>query len=60
MTIVFNLFVDDYGAATVKLTFGLFIPFRDAAILVVPAATPVAKPRESIVAIDGISLTQVT
>ena len=50
----------DAAATTVKLTGGLVTPDRAAVILAVPAATPVAKPVESIVAVPVVSLAQVT
>ena len=52
--------VVDAGATTAKLTAGLVIPSRVAVILAVPAATPVAKPVEEIVAVPVVSLAQVT
>jgi hypothetical protein len=53
---------DKVGAAvtTGKFTDELVIPAMAAVILVVPAATPVAKPVEEIVAAAGVSLVQVT
>lgn len=53
---------DNVGAAatTVKLTGGLVKKDRVAVIFEVPAATPVAKPVESIVAVSVLSLAQVT
>ncbi len=48
------------GAVTVKVTVGLLLPERDAPMVVVPAATPVAKPEEEIVAVPGLELTHVT
>jgi hypothetical protein len=45
---------------TVKLKGELVIPDRVAVILEVPAATPVAKPIELIVAVPVLSLDQVT
>ena len=45
---------------TVKLKGELVIPDRAAVILAVPAATPVAKPVELIVAVPVLSLDQVT
>ena len=50
--------VVDAAATTVKLTGGLVTPDMAAVILVVPAATPVANPSESIVAVAGVSLPQ--
>jgi hypothetical protein len=44
----------------VKGTDGLVIPFRDAVMLAVPAVTPLAKPKSSIVAIAVESLVHVT
>jgi len=57
---------DNVGACTttaavvVKFTTGLVTPDMAAVILAVPAATPVAKPVEEIVAAAGVSLVQVT
>jgi hypothetical protein len=48
------------AATTVKLKGELVIPDRVAVILEVPAATPVAKPIELIVAVSVLSLDQVT
>ena len=45
---------------TVKLKGELVIPDRAAVILAVPAATPVAKPVELVVAVQVLSLDQVT
>ena len=42
------------GATTVRVTAGLVTPDMDAVMLVFPAATPVAKPVEEIVAIVGV------
>ena len=50
--------VVDAVATTVKVTAGLVIPSRVAAILAVPTARPVAKPLELIVAVDGVSVAQ--
>lgn len=50
----------DTGAITGKLTDGLVIPDMAALMLARPAATPVAKPVESIVATALLSLDQVT
>jgi hypothetical protein len=47
-------------AITVRVTAGLVIPDRDAVMLAVPAAMPVAKPVEEIVAIPVSELDQVT
>ena len=47
-------------ATTVKGTDGLVIPFKDAVILAVPLAIPVAKPAEETVAVAVVSLAQVT
>jgi len=51
---------DNVEATTSKLTAGLVIPDRVAVILVFPTAMPVAKPAESIVAVDRVSLAHVT
>ncbi len=45
---------------TVRFTDGLVTPDMDAVIVVVPAATPVAKPVEDIAAMVLSELTQVT
>ena len=43
----------EVAASTVKSTLELVTPDRAAVILAVPAATPVAKPVEDIVAVAG-------
>ena len=48
------------AATTVKLKGELVFPDRVAVMLAIPVATPVAKPLESIVAVPGVSLAQVT
>ncbi len=48
------------GAITIRVTAGLVTPDTDAVMLVFPAATPVAKPVEEIVAILAPELAQVT
>ncbi len=48
------------AANTVKGTAVLFIPDRDALMLVFPAATPVARPAAEIVATLVLELVQVT
>ena len=50
----------DVAAPTVKLKGELVIPDKAAVILAVPAATPVAKPVELVVAVPVLSLDQVT
>lgn len=45
---------------TMRATLRLVTPSRVAVILVVPTATPVAKPVELIVAVAGVALTHVT
>jgi hypothetical protein len=51
---------DNTGAGTtVKVTTGLVIPDRAAVTLVLPVATPVAKPNEDMVAIVLSELVQV-
>ena len=52
--------VGDAAATTAKLTDGLVMPDRVAEILAVPAATPVARPVESMVTIPVVSVAQVT
>jgi len=52
--------VIDGAATTVKLTGGLVNADRDAVILAVPTATPVAKPLGEMVATPGLSLSHVT
>jgi hypothetical protein len=52
--------VVDAAAITVKGTDGLVIPFKDAVMLAVPAVTPLAKPKSSMVAIGVESLVHVT
>ena len=52
--------VTTVGAITVKVTGVLFIEDRLAVMLAVPAATPMAKPAELIVATALLSLAQVT
>ena len=47
-------------SSTVKSTLGLVTPDRVAVIWAVPAATPVAKPVDEIVAVAVVSLDQVT
>ena len=48
------------NVVTGNITLGLVIPDRVAVILVFPTAMPVAKPAESIVAVDRVSLAHVT
>ena len=48
------------AATTVKLKGELVFPDRAAVILAVPAAIPVAKPVELVVAVPVLSLDQVT
>ena len=52
--------MEDKLGVTGKVTAGLVTPDRAAVILVFPAATPLAKPAEEIVAIVVSELVQVT